>query len=157
ARARARAPRRPPRRACPRRCRQPSGSISSAGAETLKAATTRADRARMDLNMTLTRAAEIGASDVHFKAAQPPMLRVDGDIRALDGTEPLGEAELRDILDAITAAVPDRRRTFEETGELDLSYTARDLPRFRVNAFKQRGQTSFAFRLIPRHVPSYDE
>jgi twitching motility protein PilT len=111
----------------------------------------------MNLNMTLLRAAEIGASDVHFKAAQPPMLRVDGDIRALDGTEPLGEADLRYILDAVTASVPDRRRTFDETGELDLSYTANDLPRFRVNAFRQRGQISFAFRLIPRHVPSYDE
>src|SRR5262249_30557534 len=157
ARAHARAPRRPPRRACLRRCRYPSRPISSVGTEPLKAATTGADRARMDLNMTLLRAAEIGASDVHFKAAQPPMLRVDGDIQALDRTEPLGEAELREILDTVTAAVPERRRTFDETGELDLSYTAKDLPRFRVNAFKQRGQTSFAFRLIPRRVPSYDE
>jgi twitching motility protein PilT len=111
----------------------------------------------MDLNTTLLRAAELGASDVHFKAYKPPMLRVDGDIHALDGAEPLSETDLRDILDAVTAAVPDRRKTFEETGELDLSYTARELPRFRVNAFKQRGQTSLAFRLIPRNVPSFDD
>src|SRR5438874_2180113 len=109
----------------------------------------------MDLNTTLLRAAELGASDAHFKVAQPPMLRIDGDIKALDGAAPLSESDLRDILDAVTAAVPERRRTFEETGELDLSYTAKELPRFRVNAFKQRGQTSFAFRLIPRHVPSF--
>jgi twitching motility protein PilT len=111
----------------------------------------------MDLNTTLLRAAELGASDAHFKVTKPPMLRIDGDIQALDGTEPLSESDLREILDAVTAAVPDRRRTFEETGELDLSYTAKDLPRFRVNAFKQRGQTSFAFRLIPRNVPSFDD
>jgi twitching motility protein PilT len=111
----------------------------------------------MDLNTTLLRAAELGASDAHFKVTKPPMLRIDGDIQALDGIEPLSESDLREILDAVTAAVPDRRRTFEETGELDLSYTAKDLPRFRVNAFKQRGQTSFAFRLIPRNVPSFDD
>jgi twitching motility protein PilT len=111
----------------------------------------------MDLNTTLLRAAELGASDVHFKAYKPPMLRLDGDIHALEGAEPLSEAGLRHILEAVTAAVPDRRKTFEETGELDLSYTARELPRFRVNAFKQRGQISLAFRLIPRNVPSYDD
>jgi twitching motility protein PilT len=111
----------------------------------------------MDLNTTLMRAAELGASDIHFKFARAPMVRLDGDVQPLDNIEPLSEADLRDILDAVTAAVPDRRRTFDETGELDLSYTAKDLPRFRVNAFKQRGQTSFAFRLIPRNVPSFGD
>jgi twitching motility protein PilT len=111
----------------------------------------------MELNTTLLRAAELGASDVHFKLSKPPMVRIDGDIHALDDAAPLGEADLQSILHAVTAAVPERRKTFEETGELDLSYTARELPRFRVNAFKQRGQTSFAFRLIPRNVPSFDD
>src|SRR5437763_6927752 len=111
----------------------------------------------MELNTVLQRAAALGASDVHFKVATPPMLRMDGDIRQLEGAEPLSPADLHDILDAVTAAVPERRRGFDETGELDLSYTASELPRFRVNAFKQRGQTSFAFRLIPRTVPSFDD
>src|SRR5262249_61202363 len=109
----------------------------------------------MDLNTTLMRAAEIGASDVHFKAAQPPMLRVDGDIQALDGIEALGEAELRDILDTVTAAVPDRRRTFEETGVVAPSYTAKDPPRFRAHALKQRGKASFAVRLLPPRLPPH--
>jgi Tfp pilus assembly pilus retraction ATPase PilT len=49
----------------------------------------------MDLNATLLRAAELGASDVHFKVAKPPMLRVDGDIQALDDTAALSETDLR--------------------------------------------------------------
>jgi twitching motility protein PilT len=111
----------------------------------------------MDLNTTLLRAAELGASDVHFKQAKPPMLRLDGDIRPLPGAGPLSAADLESILDAVTAPVPGHRATFEQTGELDFSYQAPELPRFRVNAFRQRGQMSFAFRLIPRSVPSFEE
>ena len=43
------------------------------------------------------------------------------------------------------------------TGELDTSYQAAGLPRFRVNAFRQRGEISLAFRLIPSEVPGFDE
>src|SRR6266571_3920059 len=46
---------------------------------------------------------------------------------------------------------------FEETGDLDIAYQSEDLPRFRVNAFRQRGAISFAFRVIPKNVPSFEE
>ncbi len=48
-------------------------------------------------------------------------------------------------------------RQFHETGDLDIAYTAEGLPRFRVNAFRQRGAISFAFRVIPRDVPSFEQ
>jgi len=111
----------------------------------------------MDLNVTLLRAAELGASDVHFKQAKPPLVRLDGDIQELPEAEPLSAADLQSILDAVTAPVPERKSAFLQTGELDFSYQAPQLPRFRVNAFRQRGQTSFAFRLIPRTVPSFED
>jgi twitching motility protein PilT len=53
--------------------------------------------------------------------------------------------------------VPEKRDRFEETGELDLAYSAPDLPRFRVNVFRQRGAISFAFRAIPERIPRFDE
>src|SRR6266571_3606128 len=46
---------------------------------------------------------------------------------------------------------------FEETGDLDIAYQSEDLPRFRVNAFRQRGAISFAFRVIPKNVPTFEE
>jgi twitching motility protein PilT len=48
-------------------------------------------------------------------------------------------------------------RQFHETGDLDIAYTAEGLPRFRVNAFRQRGAISFALRVIPRDVPSFEQ
>src|SRR5207248_235144 len=60
------------------------------------------------------------------------------------------------VLETVTAAHPARRAHFDETGELDLSYQAEGLPRFRVNGFRQRGAISFAFRVIPDEVPSFE-
>src|SRR5919204_5644266 len=111
----------------------------------------------MDLNAVLLRAFELGASDVHLKVAKPPMLRRDGSIEELPDVRPANEADLANALETVTAAVPERRADFAATGELDLSYQPEGLPRFRVNAFKQRGHTSLAFRLIPRAVPSFEE
>src|SRR2546423_12876770 len=99
----------------------------------------------MDLNATLGRAVELGASDIHLKIGQPPILRRDGSLGPMEQMEPLGEAELAAVLEKITEIAPHKRSGFEETGDLDIAYQDEDLPRFRVNAFRQRGATSFAF------------
>ena len=53
--------------------------------------------------------------------------------------------------------MPERLDQFHESGDLDIAYTAEGLPRFRVNVFRQRGAISFAFRVIPRDVPSFEQ
>ncbi|MHB8644031.1 MAG: type IV pilus twitching motility protein PilT [Gaiellaceae bacterium] len=110
----------------------------------------------MNLDSLLAHAVETGASDIHLKIGRPPMLRRDGSVAPLEGSEPLNEADLADILTQVTAIVPARRKVFEESGDLDIAYQSGDLPRFRVNGFRQRGATSFAFRVIPKTVPSFD-
>jgi twitching motility protein PilT len=111
----------------------------------------------MDLNALLRRAVELGASDIHLKLEQPPMLRRDGSIGPIEGAPALLEQDLLGALETVTRIAPDRMRTFHETGDLDIAYTAEGLPRFRVNVFRQRGATSFAFRVIPREVPGFDQ
>src|SRR5688572_21626004 len=91
-----------------------------------------------------------------MKLDQPPMLRTDGSIAPLPECPPLGERDLLGALETITLIAPDRMRQFHETGDLDIAYTAEGLPRFRVNAFRQRGAISFAFRVIPKDVPSFE-
>jgi twitching motility protein PilT len=109
----------------------------------------------MELNALLARAVELGASDVHLKLGQPPVLRRDGRLAALADAPPLTEADLEGALVAVTADAPQRLDAFRESGDLDLAYTAPGLPRFRVNAFRQRGATSFALRAIPARVPTF--
>jgi twitching motility protein PilT len=111
----------------------------------------------MELDSLLARAVALGASDVHLKVGRPPLLRRDGEVRPLDDHQPLSEDGLHEALRTVTAATPQRREQFEAHGDLDLSYTAPGLPRFRVNAFRQRGSLSFAFRVIPTEPPRFDE
>jgi twitching motility protein PilT len=111
----------------------------------------------MDLNALLAHAVEAGASDIHLKLDKPPMVRLDGSVGPLEGWEPLGESELLGALQRICASNPTRLEGFHETGDLDIAYTVQGLPRFRVNAFRQRGAISFAFRVIPRVVPTFEE
>jgi twitching motility protein PilT len=111
----------------------------------------------MDLTAVLQHAVAAGASDVHFKVGQPPVLRFDGELTPSTEFPPLGDAELQVVLDRVTAEAPRRRQVFDETGDLDLAYSEPGLPRFRVNGFRQRGAISFAFRVIPDRIPSFGE
>jgi twitching motility protein PilT len=110
----------------------------------------------MELNSVLATAVRHGASDVHLKVGRPPMFRKDGDIVTLDGAE-LSETDLESALALVTAGAPQRAEQFRESGDLDIAYTADELPRFRVNVFRQRGSTSMALRVIPREVPRFTE
>jgi twitching motility protein PilT len=107
----------------------------------------------MDLNVILHRAVELGASDLHLKLGRPPMFRRDGVVLPMEGAPVLTEGDLDDFLKAVTVVSPQRYDQFMQTGDLDIAYTFGELPRFRVNAFRQRGAVSFAFRVIPRNVP----
>jgi twitching motility protein PilT len=110
----------------------------------------------MDLNALLKSAVDSGATDMHLKLGLPPVVRLDGQLGALEGWQPLTEADLETVLVGVTERTPHRLEGFRATGELDTSYMAPDLARFRVNGFKQRGSTSFAFRMIPTEVPSFE-
>ena len=111
----------------------------------------------MELNDLLRRAVDAGASDIHLKLDRPPMLRRDGSVAPLEGVDPLTEADLDAYLRTVTAIAPQRYDLYHESGDLDIAYTAGDLPRFRVNAFRQRGATSFALRVIPKNVPRFED
>jgi twitching motility protein PilT len=111
----------------------------------------------MELNPLLRRAVELGASDVHLKAGVPPILRRDGSLAPLDEYPVLTDVDLESVLEQVGKRSPERYAAFKDTGDLDIAYQEEDLPRFRVNAFRQRGHISFAFRVIPRHVPNFEQ
>jgi len=111
----------------------------------------------MNLDELLGRAVAAGASDIHLKVNQPPMLRVDGAIAPLEGAPTLTSDDLNALLQVAGSAAPHRLATFRETGELDASYETAQETRFRVNGFRQRGQVSIAMRFIPRTIPSFED
>jgi twitching motility protein PilT len=111
----------------------------------------------VDLNGLLRRAVQLGASDIHLKVGQPPILRLDGELAPLEECRELDEDDLIATLEIIGQRVPGRLQLFYELGDLDIAYQDEDLPRFRVNAFRQRGAISFAFRVIPNEIPTFED
>jgi twitching motility protein PilT len=115
-----------------------------------------ADGLDMDLHVLLQSVVDSDASDLHLKIDQPPIVRRDGHLTPFEGWGPLESIQLEQFLNQVGTSDPKRLAAFHETGELDTSYQVAGLPRFRVNVFRQRGEISFAFRVIPSDVPRFD-
>jgi twitching motility protein PilT len=110
----------------------------------------------MDLDGLLGRVIELGGSDMHLKVASPAMARVDGELIPLE-ERLLTDSDLETIVQLVTELTPAKREAFYSHGELDTAYMAEGLGRFRVNGFRQRGAISFAFRFIPKEIPSFNK
>jgi len=96
-----------------------------------------------------------GASDLHLWVPSPPVLRIDGALTPLSELPSVTPEYVEMVLDEI--ATPEQKNTFLEQLELDFAYSIPGLARLRVNALRQRGTISLAFRLVPYEVPSIDE
>lgn len=94
------------------------------------------------------------ASDLHLVVGYTPMLRVDGDLVAV-GHMILDPKMAKELIYSILP--DDKKEQLEVNREVDLAYQHRDLGRFRINAYWQRGYISGAFRLIPTRIRSIDE
>jgi twitching motility protein PilT len=97
---------------------------------------------------------EKGASDLHITTGSPPQLRIDGKLNPLK-TPPLTPQETKQLCYSVLTDAQKHR--FEETNELDLSFSVQKLSRFRGNVFVQRGNVSGAFRAIPFKIMTFEE
>ncbi len=95
------------------------------------------------------------ASDLHIQVGLPPILRVDGALTPINGipalTEEMTEKLVFSTLDS------EQRETLMKDKEFDYSFSFGTLARFRVNAFRERGNLAAAFRLIPNKIPTLEE
>ncbi len=111
------------------------------------------DAPRLDFADIIQRLVDLGGSDLHVKAGNRPLIRIHGVLQWLDEDAPAllpsdTEELLHDLLPETKIA------QFESDHEIDFSYTVRNLARFRVNAYLQRGTISIIFRVVPFNVRS---
>lgn len=90
------------------------------------------------------------ASDLHLQVSLPPMLRVDGSLTPVSGTDVLTEEAVEALIFAILD--DDQKQILLKDKEFDFSFAFGDLGRFRVNAFHERGNLAAALRLIPNEI-----
>ncbi len=108
----------------------------------------------MHIDELLRKAVELHASDLHLTVGVPPIVRVWGSLRPLVG-EPLAPEDTLQL--AYSMLNTYQKQRFEKIWDLDLSYAVRDVGRFRVNVYKQRGAIGVAARVISDKIPFIED
>ena len=107
-----------------------------------------------ELYRLFRRVLEMGGSDLHLAAGEPPFVRIVGELIRMPDEEIVSAAKVRELTYSILSVR--QREKFEETSELDTSHAMGREVRFRVNVFVQRNAIGAAFRVIPYEVVDFD-
>lgn len=108
----------------------------------------------MDITQLLALSVEQGASDCHLSSGEPPLLRIDGDLKKLDHPVLTKEEVHAMVYEIMNDA---QRKVFEESHECDFSFEMGDIARFRVNVFMHRRGAGAVFRIIPTKIRSLEQ
>lgn len=95
------------------------------------------------------------ASDLHITVGRYPTLRIEGRLVPLLNYKIVTSKKAEEI--ALALLLPEQKERFLKEKELDFSYSLKDIARFRVNVFYQRGTMSAALRLINQDVKTIEE
>ena len=110
---------------------------------------------QISLSELLHKLSELAGSDLQVTTGTPPLVRVHGQIRPLDGYHPLTSSETKQL--AYSVLTDAQKHRFEENLELDFSFGVKGLSRFRANIFNQRGAVGAVFRAIPYEIKSFED
>jgi twitching motility protein PilT len=107
------------------------------------------------LEHLLRKLVEMGASDLHLEAGNPPVMRVKGDVRFAN--LPVMSHDFLYNLLSVLPVSETLHEKFEKIGNIDFAYELPGVARFRVNWLKQYRGVGSVIRVIPSKIPSLDE
>ena len=110
--------------------------------------------AQAHLDQLLRLTFETGASDLHLRTGQQPILRKDGELVRQDGPELDSETVEGLILSIMSGS---DQQAFRDTGDMDWAYEIAGLARFRCNAALERNGPMAVFRVIPSKILTAEE
>lgn len=94
------------------------------------------------------------ATDLHITVGTAPMIRLNSKLTYVENAPTLTPDMTTALVDE--CLTPANRKSLEEFGEVDFSFSRAGLGRFRANVFKQRGSYSMAIRALPFTIPSFE-
>jgi len=95
-----------------------------------------------------------GASDLHLRAGVPPVIRLHGVLHRVEGP-PLRPDNVEELMRRITSE--EHVQQIRERGTVDFGFAFGELARFRVSAFKEKGQFAVVARQIPSKMLTMEE
>ena len=102
----------------------------------------------------LKAAIDSGASDVHIKIDAPIIVRIDGQLIPIEAPQPSAEWMDKVLRNIVPKHLTER---LEKEREIDFSYYAEGLGRFRTNLFQQKGSFCLSMRYVKTNIPSFEE
>ncbi len=110
---------------------------------------------RLFLEDLLQTALTENASDLHISVSHPPILRINGKLISLAKKPAITSHDSREIV--MEMMNKQQKEKFLNNYEVDFSYNYKNIARFRVNVYFQRGEISCAMRLIPTKIKTLEE
>ena len=110
--------------------------------------------ARAEIDVLFRLLVDSGASDLHLRTGEPPMLRNNGEL----GRQafPALTGERLDLM-LVSIMTPKELGEFREGGDTDWAYEIAGVARFRCNAGRDRFGPMAVFRVIPNRVRTAEE
>ncbi len=102
----------------------------------------------------LTMQVKSNAADLHINVGLPPMLRMHGGLTKVDN-ELLTPEDTANYMKAITSR--EHQEELQKIGGTDFGFAFKDLARFRVSVFKERGSVAMSLRLIPYQFLTFQQ
>jgi twitching motility protein PilT len=109
----------------------------------------------VDIDSLLKKALQMKASDLHIKAGNAPIVRINGALHVLKDEKRLMPEDTSHI--AFHVLKETQKEQFKKDREIDISYSVSGLGRFRCNCFVQRGTIGIVFRVIPLRISSIED
>src|SRR5438874_5592306 len=113
------------------------------------------EEARATIEPLLRTTVERGASDLHLRCGEPPIIRLHGEMHRMEGWNALENAHLDSMLRSI---MPERNRMeFGDSNDTDFAHEIAGCARFRANALRDRMGVAAVFRQIPSQVVTVEQ
>jgi twitching motility protein PilT len=109
-----------------------------------------------DVDNALCALVALGGSDLHLKFQVAPLTRLEGELRPIEGADPLTAEDTQTAVRTMLTD-PIKLKELADEHEVDFSYSISGVARFRVNAFRQRGTLSLVCRAIPHTIRTVSE
>jgi len=95
-----------------------------------------------------------GAADLHIRVGIPPVIRLHGILHRVDGP-PLKPEDTEELMRSITSE--DHIQQIREKGGADFALAFGEMARFRVSAFKEKGNFAIVLRQIPSKLLTMEQ
>ncbi|MFD2046325.1 type IV pilus twitching motility protein PilT [Ornithinibacillus salinisoli] len=106
------------------------------------------------INELLKKAYISQASDLHLTVDSPPVYRINGNL-ILNGEEVLTRNHTEELARELLSE-SDWDRLMNE-GEIDTSYSIKNVSRYRINVYHQLGNIGIVARVVPQAIPSLEQ